>query len=65
MRSYDKPKILDEEELKELNEIVQKRNRGAHCNWCQFTYNEVESLLMTIAKLKEQINKEKNVRKPY
>jgi hypothetical protein len=61
MRSWDKAKILDEKELKELQNIVKDRTRGAHCNWCQFTYNEVESLLLTIQKLKDQ----SNAPKPY
>jgi hypothetical protein len=61
MHSWDKPKILDEKELQELQNIVKDRIRGPHCNWCQFTYNEVESLLLTIQKLKEQLN----VSKPY
>jgi hypothetical protein len=53
--------VLDEKEVENFRTIVKDYSRGPHCNWCTFTYNEVESLLLTIDALKEELNKYKNV----
>ena len=59
------PKILDKTEIDNFKLICSKELRGYHANWCHFTYREVESLLMTIDYLEEEINKLKNVSKSH
>jgi hypothetical protein len=59
------PKVLTELEIKQITSICENQSRGAHCNWCHFTYKEVQSLLLTIDSLKQEIDRLKNVSKSY
>lgn len=59
------PKILDKSEINDFKKICSTQSRGFHANWCQFTYKEVESLLLTIDYLEQEINKLKNVSKSH
>jgi hypothetical protein len=65
MYSLKKPEILNDSELKKIRSICKEESRGLHCNWCHFTYSEVECLLLTIDELKKEIETLKNVQKSY
>jgi methionyl-tRNA synthetase len=65
MYSPKKPEILNDSELEKFKSICNECSRGPHCNWCHFTYTEVECLLLTIDDLKKEIVTLKNVQKSH
>lgn len=65
MYSLKKPEALSDSELEKFKLICKEESRGLHCNWCHFTYTEVECLLLTIDDLKKEIETLKNVQKPH
>ena len=65
MHSPKKPEVLNDSELENIRLICKDESRGLHCNWCHFTYTEVECLLLTIDDLKKEIENLKNAQKSH